>query len=67
MHSLLSYLRLTAYVVKVFSMSYPLVAVQKDVICNAVKFLILSTQEPDGMFKEVGRVVHGEMIVSSQI
>ncbi|XP_028257105.1 complement C3a.1 isoform X2 [Parambassis ranga] len=53
---------LTAYVVKVFSMSYPLVAVQKDVICNAVKFLILTAQRPDGEFKEVGGVVHGEMI-----
>ncbi|XP_061130030.1 complement C3-like isoform X2 [Syngnathus typhle] len=53
---------LTAYVAKVFSMSNQLVAVQRDVICDAVKFLILNAQQPDGMFREVGTVVHGEMI-----
>ncbi|XP_019744648.1 complement C3 [Hippocampus comes] len=53
---------LTAYVAKVFSMSNQLVAVQRDVICDAVKFLILNAQQPDGMFREVGRVAHGEMI-----
>uniref|UniRef100_A0A3Q1G1Q6 Alpha-macroglobulin receptor-binding domain-containing protein n=1 Tax=Acanthochromis polyacanthus TaxID=80966 RepID=A0A3Q1G1Q6_9TELE len=55
---------LTAYVVKVFSMANGLVAVQNEVICDAVKFLILNAQQPDGMFKEVGRVSHGEMIVN---
>ncbi|XP_061625502.1 complement C3-like isoform X1 [Phyllopteryx taeniolatus] len=53
---------LTAYVAKVFAMSNQVVAVQKDVICDAVKFLILRAQQPDGMFREVGRVAHGEMI-----
>ncbi|XP_028279900.1 complement C3-like isoform X2 [Parambassis ranga] len=53
---------LTAYVLKVFSMSHPLVKVENNVLCNAVNFLILKTQEPDGKFCEVGRVVHGEMI-----
>ncbi|XP_077380302.1 complement C3-like [Festucalex cinctus] len=52
---------LTAYVAKVFAMAYPLVAVQRDVICDAVKFLILNAQQPDGMFKEVGNLIHGEM------
>ncbi|XP_068606604.1 complement C3 [Brachionichthys hirsutus] len=53
---------LTAYVVKVFAMASSLVAVPDNVICDAVKFLILKAQLPDGMFKEVGKVYHGEMI-----
>ncbi|XP_038554036.1 complement C3-like [Micropterus salmoides] len=53
---------LTAYVIKVFSMANNLVAVPDNVICDAVKFLILNTQQPDGIFKEVGQMYHGEMI-----
>uniref|UniRef100_A0A3Q1IWP6 Uncharacterized protein n=1 Tax=Anabas testudineus TaxID=64144 RepID=A0A3Q1IWP6_ANATE len=53
---------LTAYVVKVFAMANSLVAIQSEVICGAVKFLILNTQQPDGMFKEVGRVSDTTMI-----
>uniref|UniRef100_A0A671YAH4 Complement C3-like n=1 Tax=Sparus aurata TaxID=8175 RepID=A0A671YAH4_SPAAU len=53
---------LTAYVTKVFAMANNLVAVQRHVICDAVKFLILNAQQPDGMFREVGKVYHGEMI-----
>uniref|UniRef100_A0A8D3CPR0 Complement component c3a, duplicate 5 n=1 Tax=Scophthalmus maximus TaxID=52904 RepID=A0A8D3CPR0_SCOMX len=53
---------LTAYVAKVFTMANTLVAVQSEVICDAVKFLILNAQQPDGVFREVGRVSHGEMI-----
>ncbi|XP_069024451.1 complement C3-like isoform X1 [Embiotoca jacksoni] len=53
---------LTAYVAKVFSMSRNLVAVQSHIICDAIKYLILSTQQPDGLFKELGSVIHGEMI-----
>lgn len=60
-------LRLTAYVAKVFSMGNNLVAVDSKVICDAVKFLILKAQQPDGMFREVGRVSHGEMIVRALI
>ncbi|XP_072318357.1 complement C3-like [Eucyclogobius newberryi] len=47
---------LTAYVVKVFSMAHNLVAIENSHICNAVKFLILNSQQPDGMFKEIGKV-----------
>lgn len=65
--TLLSSLRLTAYVVKVFAMANNLVAVQSNIVCDAVKFLILSAQLPDGMFKEVGKVAHGEMIVRALI
>lgn len=57
------FFRLTAYVAKVFSMANNLVAVPDNMICEAVKFLILKTQQPDGMFKEVGTMIHGEMIV----
>uniref|UniRef100_A0A8C9X0E0 Complement C3-like n=1 Tax=Sander lucioperca TaxID=283035 RepID=A0A8C9X0E0_SANLU len=53
---------LTAYVSKVFAMANNLVAVQSQHICEAVKFLILNTQQPDGLFREVGTVNHGEMI-----
>uniref|UniRef100_A0A673AC78 Complement C3-like n=1 Tax=Sphaeramia orbicularis TaxID=375764 RepID=A0A673AC78_9TELE len=53
---------LTAYVAKVFAISNSLVAVQRHVICDAIKFIILNAQQPDGMFREVGKVSHGEMI-----
>ncbi|XP_076003914.1 complement C3-like [Genypterus blacodes] len=53
---------LTAYVAKVFAMANNLVAVPNNMICDAVKFLILHTQRPDGVFHEVGRMSHGEMI-----
>nr|ADU33222.1 complement component c3 [Epinephelus coioides] len=53
---------LTAYVAKVFAMANSLVAVQKEHICEAIKFLILNAQQPDGLFREVGKVSHGEMI-----
>ncbi|MED6245485.1 hypothetical protein ATANTOWER_003878, partial [Ataeniobius toweri] len=53
---------LTAYVAKVFALAYNLVAVQDDDICNAVKFLILKAQQPDGLCGEVGRVTSGQMV-----
>nr|XP_040041543.1 complement C3-like [Gasterosteus aculeatus aculeatus] len=53
---------LTAYVAKVFSMAYSLVSMRKNHICDAIKYLILNTQQPDGVFVEKGRVVMGEMI-----
>ncbi|XP_023190444.1 complement C3-like [Xiphophorus maculatus] len=52
---------LTAYVTKVFSLAYNLIAVQNDHICGAVKYLVLNAQQPDGMFREVGKVHHREM------
>uniref|UniRef100_A0A672HAZ1 NTR domain-containing protein n=1 Tax=Salarias fasciatus TaxID=181472 RepID=A0A672HAZ1_SALFA len=58
---------LTAYVAKVFTMAHSLVAVQEEVICDAIKYLILNTQQPDGMFREVGIVLHAEMTVSEII
>ncbi|XP_067438953.1 complement C3-like [Thunnus thynnus] len=52
---------LTAYVAKVFAMASSLVAVEKDDVCDAVKFLILNAQQPDGLFREVGRVYDAKM------
>uniref|UniRef100_A0A3P8SUA9 Complement component c3a, duplicate 5 n=1 Tax=Amphiprion percula TaxID=161767 RepID=A0A3P8SUA9_AMPPE len=45
---------LTAYVTKVFSMAYNLVTVQNNVICDAIKYLILTSKTHDGMFTELG-------------
>ncbi|KAM9769659.1 complement C3-like isoform 1-T1 [Menidia menidia] len=53
---------LTAFVVKVFSIAYKLVAIKNEHICESVKYLILNAQQPDGLFREVGKVIHGEMI-----
>ncbi|KAM9314813.1 complement C3-like [Pholidichthys leucotaenia] len=53
---------LTAYVVKVFAMANNLIAVESEVICDAIKFLIVNTQEPPGFFREVGSVYHTEMV-----
>ncbi|XP_019117290.2 complement C3-like isoform X2 [Larimichthys crocea] len=53
---------LTAYVAKVFAMANNLVAVATNVICDAVRFLILNAQEPAGTFREVGKVYHEDMI-----
>nr|XP_046171464.1 complement C3-like [Oncorhynchus gorbuscha] len=52
---------LTAYVVKVFAMSSTLISVQENVLCSAVKWLILNTQQPDGIFNEFAPVYHSEM------
>ena len=48
-------------------MANGLVAVEKELICDAVKFLILKAQKPDGLFGEVGKVYHSEMTVRALI
>ncbi|KAK1890079.1 Complement C3 [Dissostichus eleginoides] len=53
---------LTAYVAKVFAMANNLVAVPSPHICEAIKFLILRAQQPGGLFGEVGKVFHAEMM-----
>ncbi|KAE8300816.1 Complement C3 Complement C3 beta chain Complement C3 alpha chain [Larimichthys crocea] len=53
---------LTAYVAKVFAMANSLVKVSNDSICEAIKFLISETQNHDGSFREVGSIIHGEMV-----
>lgn len=64
---LLSSTRLTAYVVKVFALANNLIAVQSEVICNAVRFLIVNTQQRNGMFMEVGSVSLKEILVRALI
>ncbi|XP_044850424.1 venom factor-like [Mauremys mutica] len=53
---------LTAYVVKVFAMAKKLVPIEKKVICEAVKWLILEKQKLDGVFQEDAPVIRGEMV-----
>ncbi|KAJ6657699.1 hypothetical protein lerEdw1_002200 [Lerista edwardsae] len=53
---------LTAYVVKVFAMANQLIAIDRQVLCGAVKWLILEKQNPDGIFREDAPVIHGEMV-----
>ncbi|VFV36969.1 complement c3 [Lynx pardinus] len=54
---------LTAYVVKVFSLAANLIVIQADVICGAVRWLILQRQKPDGVFQEDSPVIDQEMTV----
>ncbi|XP_044134686.1 complement C3 [Bufo gargarizans] len=53
---------LTAYVAKVFAMAQPLVDIESNVLCGAIKWLTLQKQKPDGMFKEDAPVIHQEMV-----
>ncbi|XP_030635399.1 complement C3 isoform X2 [Chanos chanos] len=53
---------LTAYVAKVFTMASDLISIEVNVICSALKWLILNAQLPDGRFKEDAPVIHGEMV-----
>lgn len=48
--------------VKVFSLAANLIAIDSQVLCGAVKWLILEKQKPDGVFQEDGPVIHQEMI-----
>uniref|UniRef100_A0A673LIL4 Complement C3-like n=1 Tax=Sinocyclocheilus rhinocerous TaxID=307959 RepID=A0A673LIL4_9TELE len=52
---------LTAYVAKVFSMATNLVTIDDNVLCSALKWLVLHKQMPDGSFREDSAVFHGEM------
>ncbi|NXN48469.1 VCO31 factor, partial [Rynchops niger] len=53
---------LTAYVAKVFAMAIKLVDIEPEVVCGAVKWLILEKQKPDGIFQEDAPVIHKEMV-----
>ncbi|KAF1476213.1 Complement C3, partial [Megadyptes antipodes antipodes] len=53
---------LTAYVAKVFAMAIKLIDIEPEVVCGAVKWLILEKQKPDGIFQEDGPVIHKEMV-----
>lgn len=56
-------LRLTAYVAKVFAMAINMVDIKPEVVCGAIKWLILEKQQPDGLFQEDAPVIHKEMVV----
>uniref|UniRef100_A0A8C2SU29 Complement C3 n=1 Tax=Coturnix japonica TaxID=93934 RepID=A0A8C2SU29_COTJA len=53
---------LTAYVAKVFAMAINMVDIKPEVICGAIKWLILEKQKPDGLFQEDAPVIHKEML-----
>lgn len=48
-------------------MAYNYVSIDPSVICGAIKFLILNTQQPGGVFVEIGEVYDKNMIVSEVI
>ncbi|XP_042638258.1 complement C3-like [Orycteropus afer afer] len=52
---------LTAYVVRVFSLAANLIPIDSEVLCGAVKWLILKKQNPDGVFQEDGPVIQQHM------
>uniref|UniRef100_A0A8C8GFW0 Anaphylatoxin-like domain-containing protein n=1 Tax=Oncorhynchus tshawytscha TaxID=74940 RepID=A0A8C8GFW0_ONCTS len=61
---------LTAYVVKVFAMANPFIVIPKDVLCSAVKWLVMERQRPNGIFEESGKILTPSMMVlygSSQL
>ncbi|XP_068779081.1 complement C3 [Struthio camelus] len=53
---------LTAYVAKVFAMAIKLVDIEPEVVCGAIKWLILEKQKPDGIFQEDAPTIHKEMV-----
>ncbi|XP_075896440.1 complement C3-like [Nelusetta ayraudi] len=50
---------LTAYVTKVFAMASNYISIPSEVLCGAIRFLILSAQQPNGRFIEVGYAMSG--------
>ncbi|KAM9769657.1 complement C3-like isoform 2-T2 [Menidia menidia] len=52
---------LTANVAKVFAMAHELVSVDRTVICDAIKFIILNRQEVYGAFNEEGNLIHASL------
>uniref|UniRef100_A0A8C7QUT1 Anaphylatoxin-like domain-containing protein n=1 Tax=Oncorhynchus mykiss TaxID=8022 RepID=A0A8C7QUT1_ONCMY len=54
---------LTAYVAKVFAMANPLIVISEDVLCSAVKWLVMKRQRPNGIFEETGKLLHPTMMV----
>nr|XP_055060091.1 complement C3-like [Misgurnus anguillicaudatus] len=53
---------LTAYVAKIFAMADHLIAVEENVVCSALKWLVFNKQLPDGSFKEDAVTIHAEMV-----
>ncbi|KAM9490571.1 complement C3-like isoform 1-T1 [Salvelinus alpinus] len=55
--SMLSGTWLTAYVAKVFAMANPFIVISEDVLCSAVKWLVMERQRPNGIFEESGTIL----------
>lgn len=55
--------RLTAYVTKVFAMASNYISIPSEVLCGAIRFLILRAQQPNGRFIEVGSAMSGTVTV----
>ncbi|KAM3924662.1 LOW QUALITY PROTEIN: venom factor-like [Leptodactylus fuscus] len=64
--SLASSTWLNVYVVRVLAMAQELVAIDNNVLCGAVKWLILEKQISDGSFQENFRIIHSEMMGGMQ-
>lgn len=56
--------RLTAYVVKIFSLADDLIYIEKKVICQAIDWLVTRRKDSHGMFYEVSEVSSSSMGVS---
>ncbi|XP_053471313.1 complement C3 [Ictalurus furcatus] len=52
---------LTAYVVKMFSLASDLIYIEENVICDAINWLITSTQDSEGRFFEVEYIYSSSM------
>ncbi|KAM4676613.1 complement C3-like [Discoglossus pictus] len=56
---------ITAYLTKVFAMAQTLVHIESNVLCGAIKWLILQKQKPDGLFREnapiISQALQGEL------
>ncbi|KAM3924660.1 complement C3-like [Leptodactylus fuscus] len=53
---------LTACVVKFFALAHPLVDIDSNVLCDAVKWLILVSQKPNGRFQENDPVTQQDLV-----
>ena len=58
---------MTAFVAKVFAVARYLVSIETRLICDAIRFLILQAQQPDGRFTEVGTILQGGIAVRTLI
>ncbi|CAL8330682.1 unnamed protein product [Lota lota] len=53
---------LTSYAAKVFAMAYNMVIVDINILCDAIKWVIVNSQMSDGSFMEIGKVYDGSIM-----
>ncbi|KAE8620169.1 hypothetical protein XENTR_v10010132 [Xenopus tropicalis] len=53
---------LNAYIIKGFTMAEDLIIVNRNVLCGAIKWLILVKQMSNGQFQEIAPITHTEMM-----